>query len=221
MNDALSTILESPTVERLASGFGFTEGPLWHPDGFLYFVDIRRSQLLRWQPARGVEVVRENTGEGNGLTFDRQGRLIMCEGGHRRVSRTAADGTVAPLAERWQGKRLNRPNDVVCRSDGSLYFTDPGMRVPPEERELERSSIFRVAPDGTLSIATADCEYPNGLAFSPDERTLYVANTRTRMFIHAFDVQPDGSLINHRSFWCAPSSSRWTRPPASHILWPW
>jgi sugar lactone lactonase YvrE len=187
-------------VERVATGFGFTEGPLWHPDGVLYFVDIRRSQLLRWQPGKGVEVVRENTGEGNGLTFDRQGRLIMCEGENRRVSQTAADGTVVPLAERWQGKRLNRPNDVVCRADGSIYFTDPGMRVPPEERELESSPVFRVAPDGTLSIATIDCEYPNGLAFSPDERTLYVANTRTRMFIHAFDVQPDGSLANHRSF---------------------
>jgi gluconolactonase len=105
-----------------------------------------------------------------------------------------------PLAERWQGKRLNRPNAVVCRSDGSVYFTDPGMRVPPEERELESSPVFHVAPDGTLSIATAECEYPNGLAFSPDERTLYVANTRTRMFIHAFDAQPDGSLTNHRAF---------------------
>jgi sugar lactone lactonase YvrE len=94
MNAALSTILDSPTVERVATGFGFTEGPLWHPDGVLYFVDLRRSQLLRWQSGKGVEVVRENTGEGNGLTFDRQGRLIMCEGGNRRVSQTAADGTV-------------------------------------------------------------------------------------------------------------------------------
>jgi gluconolactonase len=200
MNGALSTILESPTVERLATGFGFTEGPLWHPDGFLYFVDLRRSQLLRWQPAKGTEVVRKNTGEGNGLTFDRQGRLLMCEGANRRLSRTEADGRILPLADRWQGKRLNRPNDVVCRSDGSIYFTDPGMRVPPEERDLDTSPVCRVAPDGTLAIATADCEYPNGLAFSPDERTLYVANTRTRMFIHAFDVQPDGGLTNHRSF---------------------
>jgi sugar lactone lactonase YvrE len=200
MSDALATMLESPGVERLATGFGFTEGPLWHPEGFLYFVDLRRSQLLRWQPGKGVEIVREHTGEGNGLTFDRQGRLIMCEGANRRVSRTEADGSVVPLVERWQGKRLNRPNDVVCHSDGSLYFTDPGMRVPPEERDLDSSPVFRVTPDGTVSSATAECEYPNGLAFSPDERTLFVSNTRTRMFIHAFDVQPDGSLTNHRTF---------------------
>jgi gluconolactonase len=200
MQDALSTILESPTVEWVATGFGFTEGPLWHPDGFLYFVDLRRSQLLRWQAGKGVEVVREKTGEGNGLTFDRQGRLIMCEGGNRRVSRTEADGRVVTLADRCQGKRLNRPNDVVCRSDGSVYFTDPGMRVPPEEREIDSSPVFRIAPDDTIAIVTTECEYPNGLAFSPDERTLYVANTRTRMFIHAFDVHPDGGLINHRSF---------------------
>jgi gluconolactonase len=94
MNDALSTILESPSVEQVATGFGFTEGPLWHPDGFLYFVDIRRSQLLRWRPGEGVEVVRDNAGEGNGLVFDRQGRLIMCEGGNRRVSRTEANGSM-------------------------------------------------------------------------------------------------------------------------------
>ena len=200
MSDALATMLKSPGVERLATGFGFTEGPLWHPEGFLYFVDLRRSQLLRWQPGKGVEIVREHTGEGNGLTFDRQGRLIMCEGANRRVSRTEADGSVVPLVERWQGKRLNRPNDVVCHSDGSLYFTDPGMRVQPAERDLDSSPVFRVTPDGIVSSATAECEYPKGLAFSPDERTLFVSNTRTRMFIHAFDVQPDGSLTNHRTF---------------------
>jgi sugar lactone lactonase YvrE len=200
MSDDLSMILESPTVERVATDFVFTEGPLWHPDGFLLFVDIRRSLLLRWQPGKGVEIVRENTGEGNGLTFDRQGRLIMCEGGNRRLSRTEADGRVVTLVDRWQGKRLNRPNDVVCHSDGRIYFTDPGLRVPPEQREIDVSPVFRVAPDGTIALATADCEYPNGLAFSPDERTLYVANTRHQMYMRAFDVQPDGTLTNSRVF---------------------
>ena len=200
MNEELSSILESPEAEQLATGFGFTEGSLWHPEGYLYFVDIFASQLLKWSPDEGTVVARENTGDGNGTTFDLQGRLIMCEGGKHRLSRTEPDGTVVTLVDRWQGKRLNRPNDVVCRSDGSIYFTDPGGRVPPEEREIDISGVHRVAPDGTINLATADCDYPNGLAFSPDERILYVTNTRPDTYIRAFDVQPDGSLTNSRVF---------------------
>lgn len=199
MSEDLASILDS-APERVATGFVFTEGPLWHPDGFLFFVDVRRSLLFRWSPERGVEMVRENTGEGNGLTFDRQGRLIMCEGGNRRLSRTEPDGRVVVLVDRCQGKRLNRPNDVVMRSDGSVYFTDPGMRVPPEQREIDTSPVTCVAPDGSASLATTDCEYPNGLAFSPDERTLYVANTRPQMYIRAFDGQPNGTLTHSRVF---------------------
>src|SRR5215472_3956849 len=111
----LDDILETTGAERLATGFEFTEGPLWHPDGFYYFVDIRKSLLHRLTPGRAPEVVRSNTGEGNGTTFDLQGRLVICEGGNRRVTRWAADGTSEVLMDRWQGKRLNRPNDVVCR----------------------------------------------------------------------------------------------------------
>jgi gluconolactonase len=106
----------------------------------------------------------------------------------------------SPAVEQVAQGLSSRKGRVVCRSDGSVYFTDPGMRVPPEQQEIDSSPVFRVAPDGAITMATADCEYPNGLAFSPDERTLYVANIRHRMFIHAFDVQADGSLTNHRSF---------------------
>ncbi len=200
MNEELSNILESPEAEQLATGFGFTEGPLWHPEGYLYFVDIFENQLLKWSPDKGTVVIRENTGQGNGTTFDLQGRLIMCEGSNRRISRTEADGTVVTLVDLWQGKRLNRPNDLVCRSDGSIYFTDPGGRVPPEEREIDISGVHRVTPGGAISLATADCDYPNGLAFSHDERILYVANTRPDAYIRAFDVQSDGSLTNSRVF---------------------
>ena len=215
MTGELSAILEATEPTLLATDLGATEGPLWHPGGFLTFVDMRGNRLLRWDAATGVRTIREGTGEGNGCTLDRQGRLVMCEGGSRRLTAMTPDGTVTALAERWQGKRLNRPNDVVCRSDGSLFFTDPELRVPPEEREVGVSGVYRIDPQGTLSLATDACEYPNGLAFSPDERTLYVAISRLdeRCFaeadkgevcrhrrIRAFDVDAQGGLSDNRVF---------------------
>jgi gluconolactonase len=215
MRDSLAEILESTEPILLATDLGATEGPLWHPAGFLTCVDMQGSRLLRWDASIGVQVVREQTGEGNGCTFDRQGRLIMCEGAHRRLTRMASDGTITTLAERWQGKQLNRPNDVVCRSDGSLFFTDPELRVPPAEREVGISGVYSINPQGGLALATDECEYPNGLAFSPDERTLYVAISRfdERCFaeanngevcrhrrIRAFDVDAEGRLSNNRIF---------------------
>ena len=214
--DRLSEILESPEHTLLGSGYGNTEGPLWHPGGHLTFVDFASSRLLRWENPSGVSTVREQTGEGNGCTFDGQGRLIMCEGAdHRCVTRMDADGTVTTIADRWQGKRFHRPNDVVCRSDGSIYFTDPSLRVPLEQREYDFAGVFRISPEGELDVATDGCEYPNGLAFSPDESVLYVAISRAneRCFeeeaqgevclhrkIRAFDVAPDGSLSNNQVF---------------------
>jgi gluconolactonase len=199
MAEALSSILESATADRVATGFVFTEGPLWHPDGFYYFVDIRQSRLHRITPGRPAELVRDKTGEGNGTTFDLQGRLVICEGGNRRVTRWSADGSSEVLMDRWEGKRLNRPNDVVCRSDGSIYFTDPGLRVPLAQREVDHAGVYRIAPDGATSLV-ADCEYPNGLAFSPDERTLYVANTRWSQYIHAFELDAAGAVMRRRIF---------------------
>jgi gluconolactonase len=194
MTDALDTILETKEAERLA-----TEGPLWHPDGFYYFVDVRSSVLYRIVPGRAPEVVREKTGGGNGTTFDLQGRLVICEGDNRRVARMTADGRVEAFVDRFEGKRLNRPNDVVCRSDGSIYFTDPGLRVPLAERELSYAGVYRVMPDGVTSLV-ADFEYPNGLAFSPDERRLYVANTRWAQYIHVLDLDPSGRMVRRRIF---------------------
>jgi gluconolactonase len=199
MSDALSAVLETAEAERLATGFGFTEGPLWHPDGFYYFVDIRRSALYRLTPGEEPELVRASTGEGNGTTFDLEGRLVLCEGGNRRVTRASSEGRVEVLMDRFEGKRLNRPNDVVCRSDGSIYFTDPGLRVPLAERELPYAGVYRIAPDGTTALV-ADCEYPNGLAFSPDERVLYVANTRWAQYIHALELDAAGNMVGRRIF---------------------
>jgi gluconolactonase len=197
--DALAGLLEAGEAERLATGFTFTEGPLWHPDGFFYFVDLRVNRLHKIVPGQAAELVRENTGEANGTTFDLEGRLIMCEGGNRRLSRMDADGRVEVLVDRYEGKRFNRPNDVVCKSDGSIFFTDPGLRVPLDQRELPYAGVYRLAPDGGLTLV-ADCEYPNGLAFSPDERILYVANSRWAAYIHALELNDDGTLRRRRIF---------------------
>jgi len=198
----LSQIVEAGEAERLATGFVFTEGPLWHPDGFYYFVDVRASKFYRLRPGSPAELLRENTGEGNGTTFDSQGRLVLCEGGNRRLTRWPADGRFASsevLIDRVEGKRLSRPNDLVCKSDGSIYFTNPGLRIPLAERELDPSAVYRVKPDGSASHI-ADVEYPNGLAFSPDERVLYIANTRQAMYIHAIDLDSAGNMVRRRIF---------------------
>lgn len=204
----LSDIIESDDIRRVATGYAFTEGPLWHPDGFFYFNDIRPGTLYRWTPGEAPVEIRK-TDNGNGMTFDLQGRLIQCEGEGKKVTRTEADGTVTTLVDSFEGGRLNRPNDAICRSDGSLYFTDPGMSVPFAEREQHGSEdavirfagsrVYRIAPDGTMtSIVT--CEYPNGLAFSPDERTLYIANTGSTKYIHAIDLDGDGNRLRRRIF---------------------
>ena len=156
-------------AQRLDTGFTFTEGPLYHPNGFYYFVDVRESKFYRIKPGEKAELLRENTGEGNGTTFDPQGRLIQCEGGNRRVTRWPADGMFASsdvLMDRFDGKRLSRPNDIVCKSDGSVYFTNPGLRIPLGERELDPSAVYRIMPDGS-NKHVADFEYPNGLASRP------------------------------------------------------
>lgn len=218
----LPGIVASAEAERLAGGFEFTEGPLWHPDGYWLFVDIRRQLVYRLAPGGGQpEVYRADSGGANGLTFDLQGRLILCEGDNRQLTRQEADGSYSPIVTHLDGRRINRPNDVVGRSDGSLYFTDPNGRLTAEERELDFSGVHRLAPDGTHSVATRDTEYPNGLAFSPDESTLYVAITRRdercitqkergenceHQFIRAFDVAADGTLSHNRIFAEMPSA---------------
>jgi len=155
--------------------------------------------LYRLTPGRAPEVVRSDTGEGNGTTFDLQGRLAICEGGNRRITRWSADGRSEVLMDRYEGKRINRPNDVVCKSDGSIWFTDPGLRVPLAEREVPHAGVYRVEPDGANRLV-AEFEYPNGLAFSPDERVLYVANTRHAQYIHAIELDEGGNMVRRRIF---------------------
>ena len=202
----LPNVLETTEAERLATGFIFTEGPLWHPDGYWYFVDLRRNQLLRLTPGKEPELVRTTTG-GNGTTFDLQGRLIVCEGDDRRLTRMGPDGTVETLVDNYKGGRFNRPNDVICHSNGSLYFTDPDKRRPYQEREIpgpagednlwDGARVYRLAPDRSLSVL-APCEYPNGLALSLDERTMYVANTRSSQYIHAIRLDAASNMVGRR-----------------------
>jgi len=185
-------------LAKVADGFRFTEGPMWHAGGYLIFSDIPADTIYRLTDA-GSEVVRQPSGNSNGLTFDLQERLIACEHGNRRVSRTAKDGTVAAVATHYDGKRLNSPNDAVVKSDGSVYFTDPPYGVEEKDRELDFQGVYRIGPDGVLSLLVDDFSKPNGLAFSPDEKVLYVADT-DKDVVRAFDVRPDGSLANGRVF---------------------
>jgi gluconolactonase len=194
----LSDVLETADFMKAAGGFVFTEGPLWHPDDFYFFVDVRSSVLYRTVLGQTPTEVRKTMG-GNGTTFDLQGRLINCEGDGRRVTRTELDGTVSTLIDRHEGKRLNRPNDVICRSDGTLFFTDPALRVPLAERDIAEGAVYRLSPDGSSHLV-AWCEYPNGLALSPDEKTLYVANTRWTAYIHAIELDAMGNMVRRRVF---------------------
>ena len=194
---------EKVTLEQIATGFEFTEGPIWCGD-YLLFSDIRRNRIIRLcMRSQGPEVTtfRSPSGNSNGLTLDKSGRLITCEHSTRRVTRTEVDGTVSVLAERYEGRRLNSPNDVVVRSDGSIYFTDPpyGLKDFNVWKELSFNGVYRFAPDGELVLLADDFDRPNGLAFSPDESVLYIDDT-SRSHIRAFDVSPDGNLSNGRVF---------------------
>ena len=208
MPDRLAEIVESSEPERLATGFQFTEGPLWHPDGYLLFVDIRTSRIFRLEPGGEPELFREDSGESNGMTFDSQGRLVVCEMINQQVTRREDDGSYTVLANSWNGQRLNRPNDVVGRSDGSLYFTNPGReRLDPSQVDMQFNSVHRVKPDGTVDMVAPGIEYPNGIAFSPDESVMYVANTRPGQYILAFDIDDSGDVCGVRHFADMPSET--------------
>ncbi len=189
-------------AERIATSFQFLEGPVWVPArNELLFSDIPASRICRYSPAaKSFNVFREPSGQANGNALDPQGRLVTCEHERRRISRTEPDGTIIALATHYEGKRLNSPNDIVCKSDGSVYFSDPPYGVKAELRELDFQGVFCVSSDGkTLTLLARDFAKPNGLAFSPDEKTLYIADTELG-HIRAFDVNADGSIANSRVF---------------------
>ena len=176
-------VLPNAPLLKLADGFGWLEGPVWFGDhDCLLFSDIPNDRLMRWSEHSGVTVFRSPSGFTNGNTRDRLGRLISCSHRHRCLFRTEWDGTVSVIADRFEGKRLNSPNDVVCRSDGSLWFSDPtyGINTDYEGGKQESElppSVYRLDEGGELTLVAGDFQGPNGLAFSPDERLLYIAET--------------------------------------------
>jgi len=192
-------ISTSEPIMELATGFGGggnTEGPVWWKEGgFVLFSSIGESKVIKYTPGQGTSVYREKTNGANGHTRDMQGRLVACEGLTRRVTREEKDGSFTVIANSYQGKRINKPNDVVVKSDGSIYFTDP-WNIPdlPQSYDLDFNGVYRVSPDlGTINLLTADLFLPNGLAFSPDEKVLYIGDSR-RTQIRAFDVMDNGLL---------------------------
>ncbi len=201
----------SADAEVLGTGYIVAEGPLWwKEDSSLLFSKVRGSRRWKWSEAEGVTLVEEPTNNANGLTRDRQGRLVMCEGGARRVSQVEHDGSITVIASNYHGRRLNRPNDVVVKSDGTIYFTDPGGPAP--ETDLDFAGVYRVSADlGTINLLVRDFVLPNGLAFSPDESVLYINDSqgllvrddmmfRSQGRIDAFDVRATGMLANRRVF---------------------
>ncbi|MEM6339736.1 MAG: SMP-30/gluconolactonase/LRE family protein [Pseudomonadota bacterium] len=201
-----SYVLGNAPVKQLATGFDWVEGPVWFGDAnCLLFSDIPNNRIMRWSPDTGISTYRAPSNFANGHTRDLEGRLISCEHGTRRVSRTEHDGTITVIADSFEGKRLNSPNDVVVKSDGSIWFSDPhyGIMTNYEGHKSEQElpcNLYRVDPHtSAISVMVSDGNCPNGLAFSPDETRLYMADTG-RMFsddpqhIRAFDVDTSGAL---------------------------
>ncbi len=189
-------------VERLATGMKFLEGPVFMPEGMLLFSDQMQDKVLRWTAADGVTVFREDGNGCNGNTLDLERRRITCEGIKRRMARTEADGSMTILCDRFEGKKFNSPNDVVVKSDGTIWFTDPPYWVPKnEKRELEKQCVFRFDPKTkTVSLVIDDFDMPNGLCFSPNEKKLYIADSGKPHHIRVFDVIDGTKLANDKVF---------------------
>jgi gluconolactonase len=212
--------------EKVADGFAWVEGPVWNrTGGYLLFSDIPNNSVFKWKAGAGVSLFLKPSGytgsapfEGrepgsNGLTFDSAGRLVLCEHGDRRIARLEKDGGKTTLADRYEGKRLNSPNDAVFKSNGDLYFTDPPFGLPrtfdDPHRELDFCGVYRLSTNGTLTLLTKDIKAPNGIAFSPSEKTLYITDVDpNRSAWLAYDVTDEGTITNGRVFFDATA---WTK----------
>jgi gluconolactonase len=220
--DLNKIISPNTKIEKLAEGFQFTEGPVWHPDGFLLFSDPNTNTIYRYDPSThnvsvyishsgytGADIGEYGQPGSNGLVIDKEARLIICQHGNRRIIRHEKKGPVTVLADNIDGKRLNSPNDIVLRSDGSIYFTDPPYGLPnffeDKRKELQHQGVYLIK-DGKTKLVATDCGGPNGIAFSPDEKYLYVTNWDIRDIHHKktiwrYNVNADGSLSNGKIFY--------------------
>jgi gluconolactonase len=184
-------------VQRFATGFRFTEGPAWSREGFLLFSDVPNDRIMKYVPGEKPVVFRENSHGASGNAFDAQGRLYSCESRTRRVVRMNKKGDIQVLADKWEGKRLNAPNDIVVRRDGHAYFTDPAFGNQADTRELDFYGVYHVTPKGELRLVAKPAGRPNGIAFSPNGRMLYVADSDNHD-VRAYDVDRNGEVSNER-----------------------
>jgi gluconolactonase len=184
-------------IDKVATGYAYTEGPAWSPAGYLLFSDVPNNKLLQFTPGAKPDVFRADSSGAMGNRFDAQGRLYTCESHSRRVTRTDKKGKVEVLAERWQGKRLNAPNDLAIRKDGDVYFTDPAFGYQQDSRELDFYGVFRITRKGELEVIAKPKGRPNGVALSPDGKTLYIGNSDERN-VRAYDLDKNGAASNER-----------------------
>lgn len=221
------------TLEKVAEGFSWAEGPVWNrAGGYLLFSDVPNNAIIKWKDGEVVSEFLKASGYtgrakftgrepgSNGLTFDPAGRLVFCQHGDRRISRLEQDGSRTTLVDNYQGKRLNSPNDLVFKSNGDLYFTDPPFGLPQTftdpDKQLPYQGVYRYSSDGKLTLLTAEVKAPNGIAFSPDETKLYVADSaRTLWFV--YDVKTDGTLAPGRVLYDGNELSK-GRPGVSDSL---
>jgi gluconolactonase len=214
-------------VEKIADGFTWVEGPVWNRrGGYLLFSDIPANAVYKWKAGEGTSVYLKSSGYSgttpfggkepgsNGLTLDARGRLVLCRHGDRQIGRLESNGKITPLADRYEGHKINSPNDLVFKSNGDLYFTDPPFGLPkvfddPDKAPVQ--GVYRVTKDGTVTRVIADIKAPNGIAFSPDEKTLYVSDVDPKRAAWlAYDVKADGTVTNGRVFFDA---TRWRKDP--------
>ena len=185
------------SVEKVVTAMKFTEGPVWSREGFLLFSDIPSNRIMKFTPGEGTTVYREHTNGTIGNTFDEKGRLYSCESRTGRVIRTDKKGKVEVLAEKWEGKRLNAPNDIIVSKNGHVYFTDPAFGDQADRRELDFYGVYLINPKGELSLLAKPAGRPNGIALSPNGKLLYISNSDDRN-ISAFDVDKAGAISGER-----------------------
>ena len=198
-SDSLSSVLlEGEEPEIVTGPHEFTEGPYWHPDGYLLFSDIPSNRVYRWSETEGLDVYLEPSGNSNGIEADIDGSILLAQHAGR-VSRLNSDGDLEVVADSYEGQRLNSPNDIAVHSNGTIYFTDPPFGVSDEERELDFSGVYRVSPSGGLSVVYDEFNYPNGIVFSPDESYLYVSDSGTGNIMR-FNVDENGVIDSPEQF---------------------